>query len=90
MGFTSPLSSISFSNTLNDKQYIVENPDIIRPSGNLDAEVFLTFSDNGQGAGVMTRKGNSKGVVMTVPFESISSRSDRGKLMKTILDYFEK
>ncbi len=90
MGISPSLPSFTYSNTLNDKQYIVENPDIIRPSGNMDAQVFLTFSDNGQAAGVLTKKGNSKGAVMTIPFESISSKSERGKLMKSILDYFEK
>ncbi len=81
--------SISYSNTLNDKSYIVENPDLIEPSGSIDSGVFMTYSDTGLPAGILTRRGKSRGAVMTIPFETIEEGS-RNQLMKEILDYLEK
>lgn len=83
-------NSFIYSTTLNDKQYIVENPDMISPSGDIDSQTFLTFTDTGNPAGVMTKRGKSHGVVMTVPFESIMDAVVRNGLMKEIIDYLEK
>jgi len=74
---------------LNDKSYIVENPDLIEPSGSIDSGVFMTYSDTGLPAGILTRRGKSRGAVMTIPFETIEEGS-RNQLMKEILDYLEK
>lgn len=82
--------SINYSNILNEKQYIVENPDIIIPSGEIDAESFLFFSDTGDSAGILTKNGKSRGVVMTIPFESVSEESVRNNLMKGFIEYLEK
>lgn len=83
-------NTISYSNTLNEKQYIVQKPDIISPSGVIDSEVFMTFPDTGMPAGVMTKDGKSHGVVMSIPFESIESEQQRFSLMSAILEYLEK
>lgn len=80
---------VNYSNTLNERAYIVENPDIIIPSGEIDADVFMTFSDTDAGAGVLTKRGKSKGAVMTIPFEAIYGKEVRNKLMKDILDYLD-
>ena len=85
-----PQRIIKYSNTLNDKKYIVENPDILSPSGKIEANTFLTFSDTSLPAGYITKNGKSNGVVMSVPFESIEDSETRNQLMKYILDYLEK
>ncbi|MDE6533937.1 MAG: xanthan lyase [Muribaculaceae bacterium] len=82
------IREIAYSNNLNEKQYIVEKPDIISPSSEIDSEVFMTFSDTGMPAGVLTRKGKSKGAVMSIPLESITSSEERVSLMRELLDYF--
>ena len=58
---------LSYSNTLNEKQYIVENPDLIIPSGDIDADIFMTFADTGNAAGIFTKRGKSRGAVMSIP-----------------------
>ena len=83
-----PGGYLSYSNTLNDKNYIVENPDILEPSGAMNAEVFLTF-DEGSPAGFLTKRGKSNGAVMSVPFEAIPSQQQRDSLMKSLLDYLD-
>lgn len=85
-----PPGNIAYSNTLNEKRYIVQKPDNLAASGHIDAEAFLIFPDTGLTTGLMTRKGKSRGIVMSVPFESIELESDRNALMKDILDYFGK
>ena len=79
---------LNYSNTLNEKNYIVENPDILAPSGTIGAEIFLTF-DEGTPAGYLTKNGKSHGAVMSVPFEAIPSQQQRDTLMKGILKYLE-
>ena len=80
--------SMSYSNTLNEKKYIVENPDILAPAGTMSAEIFLTF-DEGMPAGYLTKRGKSNGAVMSIPFEAIQSSQQRDTLMKSLLDYLE-
>ena len=79
---------LNYSNTLNEKNYIVENPDILAPAGTMNAEIFLTF-DEGYPAGYLTKRGKSNGAVMSVPFEAIPSQQQRDSLMKSLLDYLE-
>lgn len=85
-----PEGVMSYSNTLNKDKYIVENPDMIGPSGSNNSEVFATFSDTSVPAGIVTRKGGSHGVVMSIPFETIEDPVSRSRLMKSILDYLDK
>lgn len=89
LGTSVQASEMQYSNTLNDKMYIVENPDIITPSGNIEANIFATFSDTGNPAGILTHRGKSRGAILSVPFETIDKRS-RTVLMKEILNYLEK
>ena len=87
---TIPSLSLPYSNTLNEKNYIVENPDAIAPSGKHDSKVFISFSDTGAPAGIVTRNGRSHVAVMTVPFESVTDKEKRASLMKGLLDLFKK
>ncbi|MCM1490864.1 MAG: xanthan lyase [Muribaculum sp.] len=96
-GLQSPLKSnlkqrrYSYSNTLNDKQYIVQHPDALIASPDADeAAPFLRFSDTDNIAGLLTRNGKSRKAIMSVPFESISDPNQRILLMKELLDWLEK
>ncbi len=77
-----------YNNTLNDKTYIVESPDMLEPMG--EAEILMEFDDNSYGAAVARKSGKSHVVVMSIPFESITGEKDRSQLMKEILTYFNK
>ena len=79
----------SYSNTLNDKNYIVERPDVLNPSGNIEAEVLMTFTDTNLPAGLITKKGKSRSAVMSVPFESITDRTQRDALMAELLKWLD-
>lgn len=76
------VKDISYSNTLNEKTYIVENPDIISPVG--DAQVIYRYSDTNLPAGVMVKKGKSRVISIAVPFETINPEQ-RDRVMKDIL-----
>ena len=77
------VKNIGYSNSLNDKTYIVENPDILAPAGN--SEVIYTFSDTGLPAAILTRKGNSRVIVSSIPFETVNE-NQRDRVMKEFLD----
>lgn len=96
-GLQSPFKSniqqrrYAYSNTLNQQQYIVENPDALIMTDDADESApFLRFSDTGSFAGVLSRKGKSKTAVMSVPFESLSDANQRILLMKELLDWLDK
>ncbi|MDE6336645.1 MAG: hypothetical protein K2L34_08745 [Muribaculaceae bacterium] len=82
--------SIKYSNTLNDKRYIVENPDVLNPSGKVSVTPFMTFTDTLLPAGYFTRNGKSNGVIMSIPFESIEDSTTRNQVMNAILEHLEK
>lgn len=77
------VKTINYSNTLNEKDYIVENPDILSPEGN--AQVIYKYSDTGMPAAVMTRNGKSNVIVSTIPFE-VMSAEQRNQVMKDFLN----
>lgn len=89
-GSSLPRGTVSYNNSLNDKIYIVENPDIISPSGRIESSSFMTFSDTGETAGILTKNGKSNGAIMSVPFETIGDQLTRDNLMKGLLEYLEK
>ena len=78
----------TYNNKLNDKNYIVEKPDLLSPNTMVGAEVFMKFSDTDFGAAIIKNDGNSKSIVMSIPFEAIIDFEQRNRLMLEILDYF--
>ena len=82
-------STLNYNNFLNEKNYIVENPDILRAVDDSASKVFMTFSDTGEVAGLAINKGKSKLIISSIPFESINE-SERTPLMKQILSFIEK
>ena len=80
--------TFSYSNTLNDKQYIVENPDMLY-STDSTARQILEFTDTDTPAGFIGKKGSGRRAVLSVPFEAISEQGARDALMKDILNSFK-
>lgn len=80
--------SYTYNNTLNDKTYIVERPDMLEPMG--EAEILMEFDDNSRAAAVGRRSGKSRVVTMSIPFESIDGEADRSQLMQEILNFLVK
>lgn len=78
--------SYSYNNTLNDKVYIVETPDMLEPIG--EGEILFDFDGNNGAAGIVRQDGKSQTVVMSIPFESITDADARNALMKDILNLF--
>jgi len=68
--------------------YIVEAPDAIEPATG-DSRVFYRYSENGLGAGVFFT-GNHKAVSFGFPIEAITCPTERGNLMKAVLEFLKK
>lgn len=78
--------TVPFSNTLNDKTYIVENPDVLSPAPGGNTDVILTYQDVSAPAGYIVDRGKSRNAILAVPFEAITEQEARDRLMKSILD----
>lgn len=76
-------SSLTFSNTLNDKLYIVEKPD--RISSTKGGKTLLSFSDSSRPAAILNQSGKGKVIIMSVPFETIYGEDTRDALMKSLM-----
>ena len=79
--------NVGYSATLNDKQYIVEAPDILQAAEGADTKTILTFSDSGATAGIRHDRGGKRGdvTVLSVPIESLLDSDVRSQLMKSLL-----
>ena len=84
------LCKYAYCNTLNEKIYIVETPDILMPDSTTDAETLMTFADTDFVAGVIKKDGKSTSIVMSIPFETIKDALLRNQLMKEIITTFRK
>lgn len=76
---------IKYSATLNEKNYIVEKPDVIYPAEGIDTQELLTFSGSTDRAGQIVKHGRGKVAVMTVPIEAIPDAAQRAALLKEIV-----
>ena len=77
--------TVSYSNTLNEDLYIVENPDILVPMNAEQAKKILTFSSNNLGAGYSVKSGKGNLTILSVPIESIHDQADRDRIFKDFL-----
>lgn len=77
-------SRIRYSSTLNDKQYIVERPDIIIPVSGRDATPLLSF-DSGRSAGHVVNHERGRVAVVTIPIEAMSEKSERNAFVKKVV-----
>ena len=81
-------SLLSFNTGYSKDIYSVEAPDAIEPAGK-GSVIPFRYSENNTSAAVLF-KGNYKTIVLGFPFETILSDNERNKLMKQILDFFNK
>lgn len=84
-GFT---GTFDYSNTLNDKNYIVEIPDALRETDR-QGEPVMTISGYDSATGILSRKGKSRRAVFSIPVEAITDTLARESLVKAVMDYFE-
>lgn len=82
------IQGYSYSNTLNQDQYIVERPDIIESTGS-QGNIIATLSDTGDTVGIFTPYGKGSVSVMTIPFEAIKDAQARENLMKGLIQLAE-
>ena len=75
---------LRYSSTLNAKHYIVEQPDVISPSG-VAAQEILTIGDTEQRVGQTVEYGKGRVTVVTVPIESIIDEGERKLLLMELL-----
>ena len=74
--------TITYSNTLNEKNYIVEKPDILRTTGN--SEVIYRYSDTDLPAAVICKNNKGKVIVSAIPIE-VMQNEERDKVMSEFL-----
>ena len=77
-------AKMRFSRTLNEKCYAVPCPDELLPVG--DAFVSFVFEDDRKSAG-LAYKGKYKVIATSIPFEAVTSESQREKLMGAVMRF---
>lgn len=77
--------SYNYSSTLNDKTYIVQNPDVLKASDHAEGTVMMVFSDTEQPAGFYTKTGKGRNAILSIPFEAILDSNLRTSLMGEML-----
>ena len=81
----------TFYNTANADSYAVESPDSFYPADPAKGYTIMRYSENNLVAGTAFNNDNLyRTVVMGFPFESIKCPNCRAKLMKQVLNFFEK
>lgn len=77
--------TIPYSATLNERNYIVENPDVLAPAPGVEAEEIVRFRDTDGVAGYFVDRNRGRNAILSVPLESITDLNQRRKLVKQIL-----
>lgn len=77
------VKNIDYSNSLNEKDYIVQNPDELFPVN--DSRAIYQYSDTGATAAVLGKKGKGTVIVSAIPFEVIDT-NQRDNVMKVFLN----
>lgn len=81
--------TLSYSNSLRKDNYIVEHADVLQPAPGISGDTFLTFTDTGEKAGIIIKRGKGHVAVMTVPFETFLDSGAASRLMRDIVDEIE-
>lgn len=79
--------TMNYSSTLNDKLYIVENPDRLEAAEDSDARRIFSFARSGAGAGFVHDYGKGKVMVMSVPLEALPDSKDRDAVVNQFLKF---
>lgn len=77
--------NLSYSSTLNERRYIVEQPDVLVPSSQVTTREFLSF-DGGGRAGHIVDRGKGQVAVLTIPIESFTDNAERNALVRSIVE----
>jgi len=83
-------ATMAYSNNLNEKQYIVEQPDALYLLPETDGEVIMELTDTHIPVGIARSQEKGKLVISSIPFESILDYNKRDALMQSILNYMNK
>lgn len=75
---------IKYSASLNDRHYIVEQPDVIVAADNVPTEEILSF-DSGCRAGHIVSNHRGKVAVITIPIESMTDPAERNAFVKNVI-----
>lgn len=76
---------MEYSSTLNDKMYIVENPDKLTPAEGAKTSRIFSFTGDDFGAGYITSYGKGRIEILSVPIEAIYSETDRDAIFRNFL-----
>ncbi len=82
--------NFEFHNELNAECYAVESPDCIYEVDKDCSATILRYDENNLIAGVAYAPEEYRTVAIGFPFETIKTEKDRNKLMKEVLDFFDK
>ena len=85
---TDQLMKLTYYNELNPDSYVVESPDAIEPASE-GVYTLFRYSENNLSAGI-AYQGAYKTCVLGFPFEAVRTTGEREKLMKAVLDFFQK
>ncbi len=79
----------SYYNELNSESYVVEHPDAIEPA---DEKAFTIFryTENNLSAGVLYQGEKYNSCILGFPIEAIKGQENRNRLVKNILETWEK
>ena len=77
--------SYNYSNTLNDKIYIVEYPDLLVPAPGAKVNSLFTFSGTNADGGFIVERGKGKNAILSLPIESLSTQQERNEVMRDLL-----
>ncbi len=75
----------NYSNTLNDKTYIVEYPDLLVAAPGANANSLFTFSDTNADGGFVVDRGKGKNAILSLPIEALSTQQERNEVMHDLL-----
>ena len=75
----------NYSNTLNDKIYIVEYPDLLVPAPGAKTNSLFTFSGTNADGGFIVDRGKGKNAVLSLPIETLTTQQERNEVMHNLL-----
>ncbi|NDV46774.1 xanthan lyase [Paludibacter sp. 221] len=81
-------SEFSYYNSPNSLSYYVEATDAIEPFDK-GGNTVCRYAENNLSAGVVYNNGDNKICTLGFPFETIKEETERNKLMKSILSFFD-
>lgn len=82
-------ATVEFLTEPNPDFYPVATPDALTPSARGNGRILARFDGSDKAAAVLTRRADSNVIVMSIPFEAITSPSARDRLMSSLLQLLQ-